>query len=42
MQITSPLVFWTISALLVGYVLYMIIRRRKGERPGGAERGPEL
>ena len=28
--------------LIVAYVLYMMIRRRKGERPGAASREPEL
>lgn len=40
--ITSPTVFYTLSALLVGYVLYMMIVRRKGERPEYAGREPEL
>lgn len=41
-EITSPVVFWIAAALLVGYVLYMIIRKRKGERPGVASREPDL
>jgi hypothetical protein len=41
-EITSPVVFWFVSGLLVGYVLYMMIRRRKGERPGTTTREPEL
>ncbi len=41
-EITSPLIFLGLSALLVGYVLYMMIRRRKGERPGHPDREPEL
>jgi len=31
--ITSPTVFYSLSALLVTYVLYMMIVKRKGERP---------
>jgi len=31
--ITSPTVFYGLSALLVAYVLYMMIMKRKGERP---------
>jgi len=40
--ITSPFVFYGVGGLLVAYVLYMMIVRRKGE---GAERfghEPEL
>ncbi len=41
-EIHSPAIFWTAAALVVGYLLYMMIRRRKGERPGQADREPEL
>ena len=41
-QINSPLVFGTVSVLLVGYILYMMIRTRKGERTGQKDREPEL
>lgn len=41
-EIESPIVFWVVSGLVVGYLLYMMIRRRKGERPGYADREPEL
>jgi hypothetical protein len=40
--ITSPVVFYGIGGLLVAYVLYMMIVRRKGERSDLAGRGPEL
>lgn len=30
--ITSPTLFYGLGALLVAYVLYMMIARRKGER----------
>jgi hypothetical protein len=40
--ITDPRVFFTIATLVVVYVLYMMIRRRKGERPGVVSREPEL
>ena len=33
-QITSPAVFFTASGLVVSYLLYMMIRKRRGERPG--------
>ncbi len=42
MTITDPRIFFTIATVLVAYVLYMMIRRRKGERPGAASREPEL
>jgi hypothetical protein len=35
-------VFIGVSALLVSYILYTMIRRRKGERPGFEERENEL
>ena len=41
-DITSPAVFLALSALLIGYILYTMIRRRKGERPGYENREPEL
>ncbi|APW63303.1 hypothetical protein [Paludisphaera borealis] len=40
--ITSPAVFYGIGGLLVAYVLYMMVVRRKGERSDLAGRGPEL
>ncbi len=41
-SITSPWVFFSIGGALVAYLLYMMVRRRKGERPGVANREPEL
>lgn len=41
-EIQNPLVFGAASAALIGYILYMIIRRRKGERPGVRDTEPEL
>jgi hypothetical protein len=41
-QITDPLIFFGLSAAFVIYLLYMMIRRRKGERPGFQDREPEL
>ena len=35
-------VFLGFSALLIGYLLYMMIRRRRGLRPGDVDREPEL
>ncbi|MDG3004485.1 hypothetical protein [Paludisphaera mucosa] len=40
--ITNPLTFYTAGGLIVAYVLYMMIARRKGERPGHAGHEPEL
>jgi hypothetical protein len=40
--IHSPIVFGAAAAALIGYILYMMIRRRKGERPGAAPREPEI
>lgn len=30
--ITSPLIFFSVAGAVVAYVLYMMVRRRKGER----------
>ncbi len=40
--ITDPRIFFGIAAAIVAYVLYMMIRKRKGERPGVASREIEL
>jgi hypothetical protein len=42
MAIKSPIVFYAISALLFAYLLYTMIRRRRGERPGTRVREPEI
>ena len=41
-QITNPYVFFGAASLVVVYLLYISIRRRKGERPGTTVREPEL
>jgi hypothetical protein len=41
-QVKNPLIFLGISAAIVAYLLYMMIRRRKGLRPGEKNREPEL
>ena len=41
-QITSPLIFFGVAGLVVSYVLYTMIRRRKGDRPDSREREAEL
>ncbi len=40
--ITNPIVFYGLGGLLVAYVLYTMIMKRKGERPGHAGRETEL
>ncbi len=35
-------VFLVLSAALVSYILYMMIRRRRGERPGRKNTEPEI
>jgi hypothetical protein len=41
-SITDPRIFFGVAALVVGYVCYMMLRKRKGERPGVASRDLEL
>ena len=40
--VTDPWVFFGVAGAVVSYLLYMMIRRRKGERSGIADREPEL
>lgn len=40
--ITSPWVFYSVGGAVVLYTLYMMIRRRKGERAGAAQGEPDL
>jgi hypothetical protein len=40
--ITSPLVFFGAGGALMIYLLYMMFRRRKGERAGARQRETEL
>jgi hypothetical protein len=35
-------IFIGASAVVVSYILYMMIRARKGERPGSRDHEPEL
>jgi uncharacterized membrane protein YbhN (UPF0104 family) len=42
MTINNPYIFVGISVLLLSYILYTMIRRRVGERPGSEDREPEL
>lgn len=34
LNIKSPYVFYAVAAALLGYLLYTMIRPRRGERPG--------
>jgi hypothetical protein len=40
--ITDPWVFYGIGGALVAYLLYTMVRRRKGERAGDRDREPDL
>lgn len=40
--IHSPWLFFGLAFAVVGYLLYMMIRKRRGERPGFVDREPEL
>jgi hypothetical protein len=40
--IKDPLIFYGAATLIFAYILYMMIRRRKGERAGSPDREPEL
>ncbi|MDX2036367.1 MAG: hypothetical protein SFX72_06925 [Isosphaeraceae bacterium] len=42
MNINNPYLFLGASALLVGYILYTMIRPRKGLRPGERSNEPEI
>lgn len=41
-MVNNPWVFFGVSGAIVAYLLYMMIRKRKGERPGSLDREPEL
>jgi hypothetical protein len=32
--ITNPVIFYGVSSVILAYIVYLIVRRRKGERPG--------
>ncbi len=42
MDIKNPWYFFGPAAAVVAYLLYMMIRKRRGERPGVTNREPEL
>ena len=42
MTIKNLYIFIGVSAMLVSYILYMMLRARKGERPGTRDHEPDL
>jgi hypothetical protein len=40
--VTDPWLFFGVAGAVVLYLLYMMVRRRKGERSGIPDREPEL
>jgi hypothetical protein len=42
MHVTDPVVFFSVAGAVVAYILYMIIRRRKGLRAGHGHSEAEL
>ncbi len=41
-SVNNAWVFLGVSGIVIAYLLYMMIRKRKGERPGVPDREPEL
>jgi hypothetical protein len=42
MQVTDPVVFFSVAGVVVVYILYMIVRRRKGLRAGHSHSEADL
>lgn len=42
LKIENPYVFGIVAGALVGYILYMIVRKRRGERPNFRGHEPEI
>jgi hypothetical protein len=42
MNVTDPWIFFGVAGAIVAYLLYMMIRKRKGERPGFRENELDL
>jgi hypothetical protein len=40
--IQDPRIFFGLASAVVAYLLYTMIRKRRGKRPGFADREPEL
>jgi hypothetical protein len=41
-MVTNPWIFFGVASILLTYLLYTMIRKRKGERMGVPDREPEL
>jgi hypothetical protein len=41
-MVKDPWIFFGVAGAILAYLLYMMIRKRKGERPGSRDREPEL
>jgi hypothetical protein len=41
-MVTDPWIFFGVAGVIVAYLLYMMIRKRKGERPGSRDIEPDL
>jgi hypothetical protein len=42
MKVTDPWIFFGVAGAIVAYLLYTMIRKRRGLRPGVPDREPEL
>ena len=42
MMVKNVYIFLGAGGLVIAYLLYMMVRKRKGERPGTSVREPEL
>jgi hypothetical protein len=40
--VTDPWIFFGVAGAIVAYLLYMMLRKRKGERPGFREQESDL
>lgn len=41
-MVKDPYIFFGVAGPLLAYLIYMMLRKRKGERPGTAVHEPEL
>jgi hypothetical protein len=41
-MVTDPWIFFGVAGAIVAYLLYMMVRRRRGERAGFADKEREL
>ncbi len=42
MDVKEPAWFFGVAGVIVAYLLYIVFRKRKGDRPGTTIREPEL